>query len=67
MPTRSYTLQMGRRIPLPTEGAGSAIPAVNGNGIQLLVDYTGAMRLHNILQMLDDLKAHLIDERWPPA
>lgn len=67
MATRSYTLPLGKRIPLPTEGAGGTISGVSGEGVQLLIETGGKMRKGNVLQMLDDLKAYITESNWPPA
>jgi hypothetical protein len=58
---------MGLRIPVVAEGAGAGIPAVNGNGVQLLIDFDGKMRRKDLLLMLDALKDHIIEGRFPPS
>jgi hypothetical protein len=67
MATRSYTLQMGTRIPVVAEGPGSAIAGVNGDGVQLTVEFSSKMRRADLLEMLGRLEAHILQSKWPAA
>jgi len=67
MPVRTYTLEMGKRVPVVAEASGSSIGTVNGNGVQLIVEYSSKMRLNNVLEQLESIKKHLLNEKWPPA
>ena len=47
-----------------TESAGSSIGT---ESVRLIVDDGNAVTKTNVLRMLDELKAHIAADTWPPA
>lgn len=64
MGTRRYTTSLGQRVPLVTESEGAPVGGVNGDGVQLVVNFQ-KMRKANLLRLLETVRMHITEGAWP--